>query len=82
MALVGALANLLWKVKSSEKITLAFPPKGANKIDINNLRVLTFDANDFNTAFAGLWVNRDEFIGEKNFGVAVLLYSVVLTKGT
>lgn len=82
MALVGAIANILWKVKSSEKITLAFPPKGASKIDINNLRVLTFDANDFRTAFSGLWVSRDEFIGEKNFGVAALLYSVVLTKGS
>ena len=63
MALVGAITNLLWKVKSSERITLAFPPKGANKIDINNLRIVTFDANNFNTAFSGVWASRDEFIG-------------------
>lgn len=44
MSLVGAIADLLWKVRSSEKITLAFPPKGATKIDLNNLRVVTFDA--------------------------------------
>ena len=63
MALVAAITNLLWKVKSSEKITLVFPPKGATKIDINNLRVVSFDANNFNTAFSAVWANRDEFIG-------------------
>ena len=45
MSLVGAIADLLWKVRSSEKITLTFAPKGANKIDINNLRAVTFDAS-------------------------------------
>lgn len=82
MALVGAIADLLWKVKSSDKVTLTFPPKGAFKIDVNNLRVTFVDAHSFEAVFAGVWANREEFIGEKNFGVAALLYSVVLTKGS
>ena len=54
---------MLWKVRSSDKITLAFATRGANKIDINNLRVLVIDANEFSTAFAGVWACKDEFIG-------------------
>ena len=82
MCLVAALTDLLYKVKSTDKIILAFPPRGSSKIDINNLKISVIDANDFKTAFSGLWAYREEFIGEKNFGVASLLYSVVLTKGS
>lgn len=42
---------------------------------------MTLDANDFMSAFAGIWSVRDEYIGNSNHGVAALLYSVVLTKG-
>lgn len=76
-----ALTNLLWKIKSTDKLFLAFPPKGSSKIDINNLKIAIIDAPDFKTAFSGVWAFREEFIGEKNFGVASLLYSAVLTKG-
>lgn len=68
-------------MKTTDKITLTFPPKGATKIDINNLRVSQVDAQDFSTAFSGIWANREEFVGEKNYGVAALLYSAILTKG-
>jgi hypothetical protein len=57
--LVAAITDLLFKVKSTDKITLALPPKGANKIDPNNLRINIIDANDFPTAFAGIWPNRE-----------------------
>lgn len=72
---------MLWKVKSSDKFFLAFPPKGATKVEISNLRTITFDVPDFSSAFAGVWSVRDEYIGNSNHGVASLLYSVVLTKG-
>mgnify|MGYP002784082190 CR=1 FL=1 len=81
MCLVAAITNMLWKVKSSDKFFLAFPPKGASKVEINNLRTTIIDANDFVSAFAGIWSARDEYIGTNNHGVAALLYSVVLTKG-
>lgn len=68
-------------MKTTDKIILTFPPKGATKIDINNLRVSQVDAQDFSTAFSGIWANREEFVGEKNYGVAALLYSAILTKG-
>lgn len=55
---MAAITDVLWKVKSSDKIILAFPPKGASKIDVNNLRINMIDANDFPTAFAGVWANR------------------------
>lgn len=45
MCLVGAIADLLWKVHSSDKITLTFATKGASKIDINNLRTVVVDAS-------------------------------------
>lgn len=72
---------MLWKVKSTDKIHLAFPPKGASKVEISNLRTVVIEANDFAAAFAGVWSSRDEYIGNTNHGVAALLYSVVLTKG-
>jgi hypothetical protein len=78
---VAAIANMLWKVKSSDKFYLAFPPKGASKVEISNLRTLIIDVNDFSTAFSAIWSVRDEYIGNSNHGVAALLYSVVLTKG-
>jgi hypothetical protein len=50
---------MLWKVKSTDKFLLAFPPKGASKVEISNLRTVTIDANDFTSAFAGIWSVRD-----------------------
>jgi hypothetical protein len=56
---VAALTNLFWKLRSSDKLTLAFPPRGATKVDISNLRIVTFDTPDFATAFAGVWAFRE-----------------------
>ncbi len=50
---------MLWKVKSTDKFILAFPPKGATKVEISNLRTVTLEANDFLVAFAGIWSYRD-----------------------
>ncbi len=57
-ALIAAITDMLWKVKSTDKIILAFSPRGASKIDVNNLRINMIDANDFPSAFAGVWANR------------------------
>jgi hypothetical protein len=78
---VAAITNLLWKVKSTDKITLAIPARGASKVDIATVRVISIEANDFPTAFSGLWPLRDEFIGSSNHGVVSLLLSSVLTRG-
>jgi len=59
VCLVAAFTDMLWKVKSSDKIILTFPTKGTTKIDINNLKMIIIDANDFETAFSGIWSYRE-----------------------
>jgi hypothetical protein len=59
MCLAAAITDMLWKVKSTDKLILAFPPKGASKVEINNLRTTIIEANDFSSAFAGVWSVRD-----------------------
>ena len=56
--MVAAITDILYKVKSDDKITLAFLPKGATKSDVNNLRINVIDANNVETAFSGVWMNR------------------------
>lgn len=56
---MAAITNLLWKVKSSDKINLGFPVKGASKVDLASIRLVSLEANDFSTAFAGVWMFRD-----------------------
>lgn len=59
MCLAAAITDMLWKVKSADKFLLAFPPKGASKVEISNLRTTVIDATDFASAFAGIWSIRD-----------------------
>lgn len=77
------MADLLMKVKSSDKIYLVVPPSvfSGSKIDFNNLKLVTIEAPDFEKAFEGVWMNRSSFIGKANHGVAFLLCSIVMTKG-
>lgn len=73
---------MLFKVKSTDKIILALPPKSfsGTKIDLSNLRLVTIDASTFPQAFEGIWSHRTYFNGKTNHGVAVLMYCVVMTK--
>ncbi len=52
------MTDILYKLKSDDKITLAFLPKGSTKSDVNNLRINVIEANTFETAFSGVWLNR------------------------
>lgn len=40
VSLVAAITDVLFKVKTTDKFTLAFPPRGATKTDINSLRIV------------------------------------------
>jgi hypothetical protein len=81
--LVAAIADMLLKVKSSDKLYLLLPHSSfsGHKIEIASLRVLTITATSFATAFEALYQHRSSFIGENNHGVAILMYSIIMTKG-
>jgi hypothetical protein len=79
---VAAIADMLFKVRTGDKIILALPPKSfsGTKIDLSNLRLVGIDASTFAQAFEGVWQNKTYFIGKSNHGVAVLMYSIIMTK--
>lgn len=77
------MTDMLFKVKSTDKIILALPSKSfsGTKIDLSNLRLVSIDASCFSQAFEGIWNHRTYFNGKSNHGVSVLMYCVVMTKG-
>lgn len=79
---MAAIADMLFKVKTGSKIILALPPKSfsGTKVDLSNLRLLSIDANTFTQLFEGVWQNKTYFIGKSNHGVAILMYSIIMTK--
>ena len=81
VSLVAAIANLLWKVRSSDRIVMVFPPRGAIKVDVGSLRMVPMEVMSFEAVFGAVWAWRDEYIGQSNHGVAALMFSSVLTRG-
>jgi hypothetical protein len=81
--LVAAITDMFLKVKSGDTVYLLLPARSFSdtKLDISTLRKVPLQADSFPQLFSGVYHHRSYFLGRSNHGVALLMYSLILSKG-
>ena len=83
--LLISLAEILWKCATfngfnkMKRISIVLSEN--NSLNIENCGIIGYDVKDINELYGIIQNHKDDFIGQFNNGVAMFLYSVILTKG-
>jgi len=75
------LSEILWKCTSKhyKKVTLIVSE--SNSLSLESCGMVSYEPQDLNELYMILQNHKDDFLGQYNSGVALFLYSIIVTKG-